>query len=354
MPLRHSVKPAVVGALVTGAPLLAQQRAPEINGPRRVRLVELREHQRAASGTAVSSRAHGPIQASRLASLLLVVLLAGVATGCGPVVEFFRALYCVVTLSPCGDTSGETVPAADCLPKGTDLCGDPWDRDGDTISTATETNSTNAVPYGGFYTFDTTKWDTNYTQARGVATNGTLYRGMNLTNSGTGYTHYDVCDGTDVDDWGTGHLVRLIEATGREWVTQLFLVRMQFGDMSRKFGGEFPGQPGVEGCETGHTYHQQGVDVDIRYVRKDSLEGPLDICRDAPNYDTVATSWLIQSFLDAEIARNANARIDSIFVDLPCWGLPDTTTAGERFIFHSDGHKNHFHVRIRDPDGPSN
>lgn len=168
MPLRHSVTPAVVRALLTGAPLLAQQGALEINGPRRVGLVELMEHPRAASATAVSSRAHGPIQASRLASLLLVVLLAGAATGCGAVVDFFRGLYCVVTLSPCGDTSGETVPATDCLPKGPGLCGDPWDRDGDTISTATETNPTNRIgnsPIAGFYSFDTLHWDLNRSRA---------------------------------------------------------------------------------------------------------------------------------------------------------------------------------------------
>ncbi|HYU10086.1 MAG TPA: penicillin-insensitive murein endopeptidase [Gemmatimonadales bacterium] len=295
--------------------------------------------------------------------MLLVVLLAGATTGCGPIIDVFRDLYCVVTLSPCGDDSGESHPPADCISYlngqsvGTKTCGPPWDSDNDTISTATETNPTNRVgntPIAGFYTFDTLRWDLNYSQARGTATDGTLYSGINLRDSRVGYTHYDACDGTDVDDWGTGHLVRLIEATGRAWVTQPFIVDMQVGDMSRKFGGEFPGQPGVPGCETGHAYHQQGVDVDVRYVRKDGFAGPLDICQDPANYDTVATSWLIQSFLDAEIQSNANARIDSIFVDMPCWGLPDTTTDGEQFIFHSDGHKNHFHVRIRDPDGPSN
>ncbi len=258
----------------------------------------------------------------------------------------------------CGDDPEENKPAADCISPvgGTDLCGPPWDRDNDTISTATETNPTNATGNGGFYNFNTAKWDTNYSQARGVATNGTLYRGMNLTNSETGYMHYDFCEGNaDRDDWGTGHLVRLIEAAGRAWVTQRTLpVRMQVGDLSLKLGDLFPGQPGVPGCDQAHTYHRQGVDVDIRYVRKDSLEGSLDICEQAANYDTTATAWLIESLLTAESRSNANARIDSIFVDLDCWGLPDTTTAGEKFIFHVAGHRNHFHVRIVDPDGPFN
>lgn len=89
-------------------------------------------------------------------------------------------------------------------------------------------------------------------------------------------------------------------------------------------------------------------------MRKDSLEGPLNICVSKANYDTAATAWLIESLLIAESRRNANARIDSIFVDLDCWGLPRTTTSGDTLIFHVNGHQDHFHVRIRDPDGPFN
>lgn len=241
------------------------------------------------------------------------------------------------------------------MPLGSGLCGPPWDPDGDTIYTATETNPTNRVSNGGFYAFDTLVFDRNLSEARGIATFGSLYRGMNLVDADTGYTHYDFCDGVDQDDWGTGHLVRLIQAAGRRW-SRVKLGReplLQVGDLSLREGGYFPGQPGIPGCEQGHAYHQQGLDVDVRYLRKDGLEGPLNICRDPANYDTVATAQLMNSFLFVEAAE-ANAQIDSIFVDLNCVGLRHTTDTGRRVLFHKDGHENHFHVRIVDPDGPFN
>lgn len=251
-------------------------------------------------------------------------------------------------------------PARDCVsaqkPEGGDLCGlNYWDQDGDTISTETELNSANTVAYGGFYNFSTVRWDTNYSQARGTATFGELYKGMNLRDFGTGYTHYDFCDGTDVDDWGTGHLVRLIEGAGRWWFQlKSTSARMQVGDLSRKLGGEFPGNPAIPACAQGHKYHRQGVDVDIRYVRSDDQELPLNICEQDAPYDPAQTSALISSFLAAEHPDDANARMDSVFVDLDCLNIPDTTTTGRRWAFHSDGHQNHFHVRIRDPDGSGN
>ena len=254
----------------------------------------------------------------------------------------------------------------DCLsaqrPSGYRLCGlNAWDRDGDTISETTENNAANAIANGGFYTFSITEWDTNYSQARGVATGGSLYKGMNLPDLWTGYEHYDNCErfafpaGPDKDDWGTGHLVRFIEGAGRWW-EQLRSrnVRMQVGDLSLKEGGTFPGLPGVTGCEQGHAYHQQGIDVDVRYVRNDGGVGPFNICSDSTLYDPAETSVLISSFLHAELSDDANARIDSVFVDLNCLRFPDTTTSGRRWAFHKDGHQNHFHVRIRDPDGPFN
>lgn len=125
-----------------------------------------------------------------------------------------------------------------------------------------------------------------------MATAGSLYKGMNLPDLWTGYNHFDNCErfvfpvGPDKDDWGTGHLVRLIEGAGRWWVQlQSGSVRMQVGDLSLKEGRYFPGQPQIQGCEEDHEYHQQGVDVDIRYVRNDGGDGPINICTDSTHYD---------------------------------------------------------------------
>src|SRR5207247_7464245 len=67
-------------------------------------------------------------------------------------------LLCIVTQGACdgflgfnwGGGPGEPQqPPNDCLPLGPALCGPPWDTDGDTISTATETNPTNTLAGGG-------------------------------------------------------------------------------------------------------------------------------------------------------------------------------------------------------------
>ncbi|SRR6266487_470041 len=268
-------------------------------------------------------------------------------------------LLCIVTQGACpgflgfnwGGGPGEPQqPPNDCLPLGPALCGPIWDTDGDTISTNSELNTTNNTGYGGFYTFDITKWDINESQARGTPTNGTLYKGINLTDDGTGYLHHTGCDFVDEDDWGTGHLVRLIEGAGRWWLQfREHATAMQVGDLSLKSGGFFGGR-----CLPNHDSHRNGVDADIRYLRKDHLEGPLNICTEAANYDTVATIQLLNSFLDAEMPTDANAHIEAIFVDMDCVGIPAKTVTGRTLLFHDPNHQDHFHVRIQDPDGPYN
>lgn len=83
-------------------------------------------------------------------------------------------------------------------------------------------------------------------------------------------------------------------------------------------------------------------------MRKDGQELPLNICTDAPDYDIDATMRLINSFILAEVPDDANAPMDSIFVDMDCLGFDPPNRP---LLFHRTGHKNHFHVRIRDPDG---
>ena len=94
----------------------------------------------------------------------------------------------------------------------------------------------------------------------------------------------------------------------------------------------------------------------MRYVRSDGEELPLNICTDPDLYDRAETIALINSFLEdlRPTGAGPNARIDSIFVDLDCSNLPTTTSTGDTVVFDKAGHQNHFHVRIRDPDGPSN
>lgn len=241
-----------------------------------------------------------------------------------------------------GDPGG----GADCLPQGTALCGQPWDADGDTISTNTELNSANKTASGGFYNFDVSKWDLNLSQARGDPhTTGTLSMGMNLKDVATGYIHYNGSEGIDVDDWGTNHLLRLIEAVGRDWGD--FPPRMQPGDMSLKPGQEFCWN--TSSGQQCHDLHRRGLDVDVRYVRNDFLETPLNICDDPPDpdnkYHLELTLELLETFLKMGNGEDGAPKIVEIYIDKTASGLDNP------LFIDAAGHCDHFHVRIADPDG---
>ena len=236
---------------------------------------------------------------------------------------------------------------ADCLPQGPALCGPYWDADGDTISTNTEQNLANKTAYGGFYNFDVTKWDLNLSQARGdPRTTGTLFMGMNLADYGQGYVHHNGTDPVDSDDWGTNHLLRLIESVGRDWGN--LAPREQPGDMSLKTGGEFcwTNSSGQRQC---HDLHRRGLDVDVRYLRNDNFEIPLNICEDPPDpnnkYNITLTRDLLETFLAMGNGEDGKPRIVEIYVDKAALGLEHP------LFIDAAGHCDHFHVRIADPDG---
>ena len=318
-----------------------------------------------ASVAVVSSLGpRSPSRASRLTSLLLVALLAASLSGCGLVKDIYKAASCILNPgSYCGDDPGENKPAEDCISYrngqsvGTKTCGPAWDSDNDTISTATEMNPTNRIgnyPIAGFYSFDTLRWDLNLSIARGAFESGSLDNGMNLKDDNTGYTHsiYRGCDGVDIDDWGTRKLLGLIEGSGRTWDSWLSPAtrpRMQTGDMSLRTGGLFAT------CGDPHSWHRNGLDVDVRYVRKNGAEGALDICDPNQNaaYDTSATLKLFAAIVvENGDSTDGKAWVDMILADTTCLGFVNDPK--DPYIVHDSGHRDHFHVRIRDPDGPNN
>ena len=293
----------------------------------------------------------------RLLVAVLFVLTTGVAAGCGPISEAYKFISCIASVfTACGDDPSENQPAADCIhylngqSVGTKPCGPQWDSDNDTISTATETNPTNRTdnsPISGFYTFDTVRWDIDRSHAGLGPDDGFLDYGMNLKDQGPGRFHYLGNDQVDTDDWGTGHLLRLIEGSGRDWADTLIFSaypRLLSGDMSLRTGGSFPP----------HVSHRNGVDVDMRYIRKDRSEtDTLNICTQAELYDTAATIslWNTIIFRNGD-GRNGRPLVEAIFADTACVGIIDDE--GYHYITHVDDHQNHFHVRIRDPDGTPN
>src|SRR6266550_4408244 len=266
---------------------------------------DLKAIRQTASAAGVPSPGpRSPSRAVYLASMLLVALIPVVVTGCGVIADIYKAASCILNPgSWCGDDPGENKPAEDCISYrdgqsvGTKPCGPAWDSDNDTISTATETNPTNRIgnsPIAGFYTFDTLKWDLNLSIARGGFTSGSLDNGMNLRDTGPGYDH-----------------------------------------------------SGYRGCD--------GVDIDVRYLRKNGAEGPLDICdpNQAGAYDTTATLNLFAAIVvENGDSTDGKAWVDMILADTTCLGF--VNAPNDPYIVHDTSHRDHFHVRIRDPDGPNN
>ena len=97
------------------------------------------------------------------------------------------------------------------------------------------------------------------------------------------------------------------------------------GDLSRPRGGHF----GPEFGGTGHASHQNGLDVDIYYPRRDRLELPPFEVRDV---DRSRAQWLVD-----RAARNAQIEFIGPNVRL---------RRSSRRVEYLAHHDNHLHLRI--------
>lgn len=205
-----------------------------------------------------------------------------------------------------------------------------YDTDCDLISNAVENNSANA--YLGLNPLIA---DNNPTLAKGFAcVNGSLEKGLNMVDVGSGYYHYPGGDPTDTDDWGVLNLIYLIERVGRAWNLLDEPPRIGVGDLSLQNGGIW----------VDHDCHQNGLEVDVRYVRNDKLDLGLNISLNPELFDGSRTAVLLRHFISYE-------DVEVIYVDTVNSSLHKI---GYSFIKHVDGHSDHFHVRIADPDGTGN
>jgi hypothetical protein len=108
--------------------------------------------------------------------------------------------------------------------------------------------------------------------------------------------------------------------------------RVGIGDLSRPNGGDF----GVRYGWPGHVSHQNGLDVDVYYPRRDGRERPPDLPAEIA---TPLAQDLVDRFVRAGAAR--------LFVG------PNTRLRGPaRIVQVLANHDNHLHVRIAAP-GPS-
>ena len=202
-------------------------------------------------------------------------------------------------------------------------CGNrqSFDSDGDGISDPVErNNSTN-----NYADLQTGRCDPDPTRPVGNPSGGQLQGGLNLPDRGSGYRHYLGTDRVDTDDWGTLDLLGCLEAVGRDLEGRN--ISLGIGDLSLRAGGSFPP----------HASHQNGRDVDLRYVRSDRRQVPLDLRFEPDSYDLEATKAVFEAFF-------RRCEVDVMFVDIDRIGF--TIDGQEQRLVHVNGHSNHFHVRL--------
>jgi hypothetical protein len=139
-----------------------------------------------------------------------------------------------------------------------------------------------------------------------------------LPASGTGFVTNN--RGADEFQFGQRSTIDAAERVGEAWAldnTQPFSI----GQISKKGGGAMPP----------HKSHQLGIDVDVRPMRTDGANSPVDI--NDPHYDRAKTTALISLWWEQAP------------VQMVLFNDKSVINAGLSRFF--EGHHNHFHVRLR-------
>jgi murein endopeptidase len=179
--------------------------------------------------------------------------------------------------------------------------------------------------------FAAIKW--RKSQAKGSwARNGRLVRGVRLPELGEDFFTWDpIKNRIPNREWrryGTDRLIRLVLTVIHQYRTEHDSAqRVGIMDLSRMRGGRF----GREYGGLGHLSHQNGLDVDILYPRKDGTEA-------RPVKPSQVDRKLAQDLVDRFVAAGAV----KVFVG-PRLNLKGPKNVVVPLIHHDD----HLHVRIR-------
>jgi murein endopeptidase len=167
--------------------------------------------------------------------------------------------------------------------------------------------------------------------ALGVPWDGRLARGVQLTREGRDHFTWDFVQrrapNRNWRRWGTARLVRtLLRVLAEHRRAHPDAGRLGIGDLSRPFGGDFgPRYGGI-----GHASHQNGLDVDVYYPRRDRRELPPARARQV---DRALAQDLADRFVRAGAVK--------VFVD-PRLGLRGPPRTVQPLVHHHD----HMHVRL--------
>jgi hypothetical protein len=164
---------------------------------------------------------------------------------------------------------------------------------------------------------------------KGTVWNGSLEGDTELqqvdieTRAEKGYSAYDG------PRYGCLHWIhQKIKDIGAAWATD-HDYPFEVGQISKLHGGESAG---------GSSSHQNGLDVDVRYIRTDHRQEAFSFNNGSSGYDQVATQDLVDLFLSQGailIVGVNDAQLD---------------TGSIHFQHEPNRHHNHFHVRFPPPD----
>jgi murein endopeptidase len=168
-------------------------------------------------------------------------------------------------------------------------------------------------------------------QALGVPDAGRLLGGVRLPREGEHFFTWDPVLKTTPSRpwrrWGTDGLVRTILRVARDHrAAHPKAPRLAIGDLSRPRGGDFGKRYGI----LGHVSHQNGLDVDVYYPRKDRRQL-------APRSPRQVDRRLAQDLVDRFVAAGAI----KVFVG-PSLSLRGPRGIVEKLVHHDD----HIHVRL--------
>jgi murein endopeptidase len=169
-------------------------------------------------------------------------------------------------------------------------------------------------------------------RAVGKPFHGRLVGGVELPAAGTNFVTVDPVTGDSPNRaWrrhGTDRLVEVLLAVAAEHAAaHPEAPRLVIGDLSRPHGGRFGREYGGDG----HRSHQNGLDADVYYPRRDGRERK-------PTRVTQVDRRLAQELVDRFVAAGAQY----VFVG------PRTGLRGPRKVVMTlANHDDHLHVRIR-------
>lgn len=169
-------------------------------------------------------------------------------------------------------------------------------------------------------------------RAIGKPNRGRLAGGVELPAAGTHFVTVDPVTGTSPNRawrrYGTDRLLEvLLRVAVEHAAAHPGAPRLVVGDLSRPRGGRF----GREFGGDGHRSHQNGLDVDVYYPRRDGLER-------APTRVAQVDRRLAQELVD----RFVRAGAQYVFVG-PRTGLRGPS----KVVLTLGNHDDHLHVRIR-------